>query len=656
MRTLTALSIFLLSLSLFGQHSSVDSFTQIPATDILTCQNILSKKIILKEEFKQLDNLLFEMNYYASGTPLELYKAASAKAKELGNYEYVVQFEIWIANLYDQLYQPDSSRYHANYAANFAQQHGDELTYAKTANIRRLALSRQNKFTEALEVCYEALEIFDQHQDEIGKAITYRDIGTIKIHEKKFDEALEFCLKSVAGLKGTDQLYELVFSYQRCALVYTKLGDTEQAVNFMNKGIDTARQLNEFRKKQMLSKCYFTLSVIHKGNKDFTSALGYLDSMKVIDSSYGTYLHYRTIHHQKGSIFLEQKKYKKALEEFNIALDYVQKYNLQQNTYDHFIPIYSNLVKTHEGLGNYQKANQYLNQITLAKDSIFAVEKEKQKIELQTKYETAQKETTILNLKKEKLVQRSYLLLSGGLLFILGLLAFFLFRNNRYRAHTNKKLAEQKKLIEDKNTQNELLLKEIHHRVKNNLQTISSLLNLQSSSINDPNALEAVQESQNRVASMALIHQKLYQGENLAAIDMRDYFETIGNSIIGSFNGMSNTVSLQVDMPKIELDVDTAIPIGLITNELITNSMKYAFQEKENGKIFISMTKNENNLIQLQIKDDGINNSAGVSEGGTGFGTMLVQLLTTQLGGQIEQTTTQGTATIIKFSLDNKAA
>ena len=155
---------------------------------------------------------------------------------------------------------------------------------------------------------------------------------------------------------------------------------------------------------------------------------------------------------------------------------------------------------------------------------------------------------------------------------------------------------------------------------------------------------------------MALIHQKLYQGENLAAIEMRDYFETIGTTIINSFGAKAQGVELEVNMPEIELDVDTAIPIGLITNELITNSLKYAFQEKGDGKIFISMIKKEDNLIHLEITDNGTHKSIGISEGGTGFGTMLINLLTTQLGGELEQSTTQGTATIIKFKLNQQAA
>jgi len=155
---------------------------------------------------------------------------------------------------------------------------------------------------------------------------------------------------------------------------------------------------------------------------------------------------------------------------------------------------------------------------------------------------------------------------------------------------------------------------------------------------------------------MALIHQKLYQGENLAAIEMRDYFETIGKAIIKSFGEKAKEVELHVDMPEIELDVDTAIPIGLITNELITNSLKYAFTNTPDGKISISMKKDEDNLIQLSIADNGHNNNPGISEGGTGFGTMLINLLTTQLRGKLDQRTDHGTTIVIEFPLEGKVA
>ena len=232
---------------------------------------------------------------------------------------------------------------------------------------------------------------------------------------------------------------------------------------------------------------------------------------------------------------------------------------------------------------------------------------------------------------------------------LLATLLFALFYNFR----KNKKITAQ---LEIKNKENELLLKEIHHRVKNNLQTISSLLSLQSESISDKSAFDAIQESKNRVTSMALLHQKLYQGKNLAAIEMRDYFETIGKAIIDSFGEKAENVSLEIDMSEIELDVDTAVPIGLITNELITNSIKHAFPNKRKGQIIITLTQEKNGLLKLNITDDGqatTNESVAPKE--KGFGTLLIQLLTTQLGGKLEKSTQAGTSTIIQFPQQEKS-
>jgi two-component sensor histidine kinase len=172
---------------------------------------------------------------------------------------------------------------------------------------------------------------------------------------------------------------------------------------------------------------------------------------------------------------------------------------------------------------------------------------------------------------------------------------------------------------------------------------------LQSETIDNQAAIDAIQESKNRVASMALIHQKLYQGENLASIEMRNYFKTLGAAVLDGFGDKAKGIDFEVQMDKLELDVDSAIPIGLITSELLTNSMKYAFPDRK-GKISIKLSKGENNLFELQVKDNGvgqIENAGKKSQ--KGFGSMLVQLLTAQLGGKIDVSTKNGRATIVQF-------
>ncbi|MEL6925270.1 MAG: sensor histidine kinase, partial [Bacteroidota bacterium] len=252
--------------------------------------------------------------------------------------------------------------------------------------------------------------------------------------------------------------------------------------------------------------------------------------------------------------------------------------------------------------------------------------------------------------QEQQLAQQSKIQnLTLGIAALLSTLLFVLFYNFR----RNKKTTAQ---LEIKNQENELLLKEIHHRVKNNLQTVSSLLSLQSESITDPTALDAVQESKNRVASMALLHQKLYQGENLAAIEMADYFRNIGKNIIESFGQKAKHVSLSVQMEPLELDVDTAVPVGLITNELLTNSLKYAFENRESGQIDITLQQDDNKMLTLQVSDNGQGLKDGQrNELGKGFGSLLVRLLTQQLGGELKEINSSGMTTIIQFPIQQKA-
>jgi two-component sensor histidine kinase len=267
---------------------------------------------------------------------------------------------------------------------------------------------------------------------------------------------------------------------------------------------------------------------------------------------------------------------------------------------------------------------------------------------------------------KSKSRTQILLLLAGLLLF--SIIAFVLFKSNKMKVKANLVLKEKNDEIEKtvtqlkatqvslaaRNEENELLLKEIHHRVKNNLEVVSSLLALQSSQIDDPSVQSAMLASQNRVHSMGIIHQKLYQGENLAAIEMRNYFINLSDNILDSFNAEGH-IKVECDMPKLVLDVDTAVSIGLITNELLTNSLKYAFNENDKGAINISLTEqvataNTEGVYLLKISDNGIGKPVNEKAKGTGFGTQLVNLLTKQLDGKLTYEINNGTIVTLIFN------
>lgn len=209
-------------------------------------------------------------------------------------------------------------------------------------------------------------------------------------------------------------------------------------------------------------------------------------------------------------------------------------------------------------------------------------------------------------------------------------------------------LIKTKNELSLKNSENVLLLKEIHHRVKNNLEVVSGLLALQSAKMDDPKMQEVMLASQNRVHSMGILHQKLYQSEHLSFIEMKNYFQNLCLNILDSYNE-TERIKVNIEMNELEMDVDTAVPLGLIVNELLTNSLKYAFPKGENGTIELSLKNVSEDNYQLMISDNGIGKPLDEKAKGTGFGTQLVELLTHQIDGKLIQEVGDGTMILINF-------
>ncbi len=200
-------------------------------------------------------------------------------------------------------------------------------------------------------------------------------------------------------------------------------------------------------------------------------------------------------------------------------------------------------------------------------------------------------------------------------------------------------------------TEKEVLLREIHHRVKNNLQIIASLLNLQSNSIDDPLTLAQFQDSQNRVRSMALIHERLYRSDNLAQIDFGTYLRDLASSLVQTYRGQAQSIQLKVEFDTILLDIDRAIPCGLLVNELVSNALKHAFPNERSGMIGVEMRSVGESCYQLAVWDDGIGFPADVDFQKTAsLGLQLVNSLTHQISGALELDTHLGTRFNIVFS------
>lgn len=216
---------------------------------------------------------------------------------------------------------------------------------------------------------------------------------------------------------------------------------------------------------------------------------------------------------------------------------------------------------------------------------------------------------------------------------------------------THNSLYSSKKELTIQMYEKEMLLKEVHHRVKNNLQTVSSLLSLQSRSVSERKMKDLLKSTQNRVISMAMVHEMLYMRKDISQIEYKSYVQELSEYLIRSIKGLDSKVNLKIDIPDIKLGIDTAIPLGLLINEAVTNALKYGFTDDEEGEIYIALKQELDKQYILNIGDNGIGFPDTINYKNTkSLGLKLIYNLTRQLKGTIQKDNSKkGTNYIIKF-------
>ncbi|MBL4586606.1 MAG: PAS domain S-box protein [Flavobacteriales bacterium] len=209
---------------------------------------------------------------------------------------------------------------------------------------------------------------------------------------------------------------------------------------------------------------------------------------------------------------------------------------------------------------------------------------------------------------------------------------------------------EHERQLENSIKEKEVLLKEVHHRVKNNMQVISSILNLQSSYVDDEVALGMLRESQDRIKSMSFVHESLYQSDTLSEVNFAEYIQNIARNLYHSYGRPEGGIAMEYELEEIYLNLDTSIPCGLIINEVVSNSMKYAFSGRDKGVIKIELSKLADGRLKLIIGDDGIGLPDNFDiENADTLGLQLVTTLTTQIAGDLVIDTKKGTSFSIVF-------
>lgn len=556
-----------------------------------------------------------------------------AVAKGLKASEWYPDIELAIGRGKANLNYPDSALYYFDLATEGYQKQNRPADVANVYTKYRWVYNYLGELEKANEYTFKALEVYEQLDDEERVAQAYYYIADNLYHQTKWQEALQYALKAYNIQKKRKLQEDLGATLQVLGDISLQLQNYEQALAYHEEGLAVRRQLS--------SQIDVGMSLNSRGNlfkfmKRYPEALlDYLEALKIARVSGFSDFELVCIHNI-GHVYNLLGDYDKALPYLLIQYNMYGKTKKRERVVESMVL----LAEAYAGIGRYDSAYYFQKLHTDLRDSILNESKNLQMSELQTKYETAQREAKIAiqNAQLKRANTRFWTVFIGlGLALLLG--------SALYRLTLQ---------LRKSNREKEFLVKEIHHRVKNNLQVLSSLLYLQSRHIKDDAALDVMREGQNRVEAMSLIHQKLYMGDNLAAVEIRDYLYQLGDTLLNSFGIEDGRIKIVYHLEPIHLDVDTAIPLGLIVNELVTNALKYAFPGERAGIIEITLRKNNAGKLHLNVSDNGTGAAvaaAASTEGGASFGASLVEILSKKLGGVPQiPTTEEGYVTNIEFS------
>lgn len=519
---------------------------------------------------------------------------------------------------------PDSGLVFAAYYRGIAEKGGTELHRGKGHNFTGMCHTGRGAHDQALSHYLQALTHFEQAGDPWFVAMANNNIGSVHEKQKRFDRALAAFRTALDGFRAIEDTvwvanvsnnlgnihYELQ-EFDSAAIRYRQaeriLMQAGMEVYTANARMNLSNVLDKLgRKQEALAVMRSALLVMPQGEDD-NSRAGVLSNL--------------------GRLYSEQGYSDSARHYLNAAMELArssQALTIIANTHSY-------LVDHFERIGRLDSALYHHKRWSTLNDSMFNSERSAQITEMQEKYDSGRKDMLLAE-SKAQLEQRSLTIKAvavGAALLLLA--AVFAFRAYRIKKRTSEELAQKNAVIDEQLQEKELLLREIHHRVKNNLQTVSSLLSIQGRGIADPTAKQAVNDSRLRVKSMALIHQDLYRDGDLTGVQMKDYVEKLATSLISSYD-CSDRVQLNVAIDDLSLDVDTAVPLGLILNELITNALKYAWPDAREGTLAIEMAVS-GDALRIAVRDNGIgyDPNGDRSAESTGFGLGMIKTFASKL-------------------------
>ena len=571
----------------------------------------------------------------------------------------------------------------AEEATQIASRIGFENGRINGLNALAAVYTEKGQYSEAIAIYYECIAYCQAKKNVKGEMNAYNSIGLTYYNSGNYKESLSFHYKALKLAEQENIKSSIAKYHNNISRIYYVFNDYEKAIFYAEKSIEIEKSIGP-SPENLIYRAINLSNYYNESGKPEKSIILLSEMINLNDSLLKNATLNAYMSNNLGQAYFKQSILDKSVEYYQIAYDFFKSIDDSAN----FSVLGINMAHCEVLLGNSKKALSYLGESFLftppellemeqkryayeiailvykkmsnyplafhysellrtLKDSIYQTDQLMAIAEMQTKYETKQKQDSILN--QQKWIQQQTKLnteIEAGsryktmllffmvaiilILLVVGILNYVQYKKKQ---KLNQILLAQNEMIELKNKENEILLAEIHHRVKNNLQVISSLLSLQGKSIEDKTARIAIESGKQRIKSMELVHKMLYESSTYSFIEMKEFTEKLVQNLSDVFGIEKKNFLFNYSSPPLNLDIDTAVPLALILNELVVNVFKYA--NTDQLKLIISI-EIADDLLVMKIIDNGPGTDEKSLLTSDSFGLKLVKLLTKQLAGTMD--------------------
>jgi pentatricopeptide repeat protein len=546
--------------------------------------------------------------------------------------------------------QTDSALMFANKAVQLSKNINYKKGIAESSNNIAVCQDIKGNSVEAIKQFITTIKLFEGLKDTNKIAQCYSQMGISYFFQYQYDNAQLYYQKAINLYLKTKNKKELAGVLINQGIVYTYINKYNEAEkNYL----DALNIYQQEKNVAGLSPTYNSLAKIYFAKKDYEKAIEYYKQSEKYSIESNNSFNLISTYNSLAIVYKELKKYNEAkiYSEKSIAIS-KQIGALEREMFCH-----ETMADVLFSMGDYKNAYQSFKNYSIIKDSLFTSDKNDAIAEMQAKFDVEKNQQNVKEIELQKKIdnetnsrQRLLLIIIIIVILISLLFTMILFRNKQ---KVNSLLEQKNAAIQANLEQKEVMMGEIHHRVKNNLQMVSSILDLQARDLTDEKSMRVIEDSLSRINAISLIHQRLYQSDNIRGIKINTYLQELAFDILKNFTptSQSNPIVLQCQIDDLDMDLESAIPIGLITAELITNACKYAFTSIEKPEIKIALNK-QNNILILTVTDNGVGKQASVNESGTSFGTKLIKSLSRKLRAEINENSSEK-GTVIQLKINN---